>query len=377
MRRLSFLIPSAALLLAACGGSSAPPAPQQTLADLVDDFHPAALAFAEQLRIDFEDNDLDPEELHRCRGFDALREASQMVAKEFPITDADREDLALFAFWLGRVREKPKTWDLSQHTEPAASDSALASINLDPEASGAATFLVRLTSDKKRGWKLASWPPRTRPAFQPYPAHSQRLILNSWAAGTVPPDVQERFRSQFGSKIPADSAYSQVEWQRKVLHHSLTRTVEGADPWQRLKLTVQDVLIPMRVQDEAGLPAEPLVILAGPDVPTALISGVLDSLAQPKTRWPQIWIGIPGEFVDRCFLLDQRPVWETSAENVILRSGGSEDEWSAALAGSSATGAVGLSPDPQLPASALFADLERLQKRKLARIFIALPVKGE
>lgn len=340
---------------------------------VLDGFHPAAVAFAAQVSREFEDNELDPEELRRCSGFAQLLTASQKVAKEFPVAEADQEHLAYFALCLGSVREKPEAWALRQHADPGSGGGALASLELPPDQTGSATFLVRIAPDPKKGWKLASWPPRRREAFQPYPPDSPRLHLQSWAAGSVPPDVQERFRKQFGSEIPADSAYAEVEWQRVVVHHSLMANAEGADPWQRLKLTVQDVLIPMRVQDDAGLPAEPLVILAGPDVPSSLVLGVLESLAQPKTRWPQIWIGLPGEMLDRCFLLDQRPAWDASAGDVILTLGGSEDEWAAALAGSAAGGAVGLRLDPALPAAALFADLERLQQRKLARIFIALP----
>jgi hypothetical protein len=373
MRALSFLILTACLLNLSCGGSSTPPAPEQTFAGVVDDFYPAAVVFADQVSKEFEQNALDPEELHRSGGFAQLLAASHKLVPDFPITAEDREALAFFALYLGQVPTKPEAWQLGLQRETGNEGAAIASLKLPLDDFWLLPFHVRLSPDKKKGWKLASWPPRDRRAFQPYPADSGILHLSSWAAGAVPQEVQARFKQQFGSDIPAGSAYAQVEWRQTVLYHSLADGAEGADPWQRLKGVVQDVLLPAQIADEEGLPTGALVILADPDVPASLLLGVLESLAQSKTRWPQLWIGRPGEIVDTCHLVDQRRAWEPQATEVILTAGGSEDEWSAALAGSSSTGAVGLRLAPEMPTSQWFAELARLHQRKLTRIFIALP----
>lgn len=377
MRLLSFLIFAALLPAVSCGGSAQPKAPEQSLATVVDKFYQAAVAFEDQVSKEFADNLLDPAELHRCTGYAALQEASQKQLPDFPIGAEDHEHLAWFAMCLGRKAEKPAAWMVSLEQTPGDETQAIASIDLPPDEFWQPTFYVRLKRDGKEGWKIASWPPRDRHGIQPYSEGTPRLHLSSWTAGAVPEPVQANFQRQFGSAIPPDSPFAQVEWKGSTLYHSLAPATAESDPWQHLRLTVQDVFIPSSAVDAAGLPTEDLVILADPEVPASLLHGVLEALAQPKSRWALIWLGTPGGMVDHCFLLDQQLAWEPTAGDLILTAGGSEAEWTAALAGADPANPVGLRLDSAMPVSQVVADLERLKSRGFTRVFIALPAKQE
>lgn len=359
MRPLSFLIPAAALLLAACGGPSEPPTPEQSLADAVEEFHSAAVTFARQVGEEFADNAIDPAALHRSAGFANLLAASLKFKPDFPIAAEAREPLAYFALCLGHP-DKPLEWDVRLHPDPAAEDRAIASVHLPADEYNSPAFFVRVARDKKKGWQLASWPPLTRDDFQQLPEGAARLILRFTPAG---------------SELAGGAAFSQIEWHGQALYHSLFQSEPGSDAWSRLEETLRDAILPAAETNAAGQPAEPLYLLADPAVPASLLLGLLEVLARPAVRWSSVQVGLPGEALDRYFLLEQDLAWESVPQHPIVNAGGSEEEWSAALAGAGAGAAVGLRLDPALTLGVVVAEIERLQKRGAARVFIALPLK--
>ena len=372
MRPLSFLILAAGGLVLSCGGGSAPSTPESSLESVLETFHAPAAAFAEQVRKEFEDNDFDVELFQRSAGFPALLVASQELLPDFVILGDDQDSLGYFADCLGHVNRALDDWQVKTHPDPASTDTLLASIEF-PDGLGFPDFFVRLARGQKLDWKLASWPPLQRWAFQGYSPGAVRLRLHSWDSGDVPEQMRSAMKAAFGAEVPAGASLSQVtDWEG----HPLSSPASD-DPWSVLQYTVQDYRTQFGAPDAGGVPTRPIYLLADPRVPASLLLGVLETLARESIHWPSVWLGAPGEILDVYCPLEQQFAGKAEGESMVLTGGASEAEWTAALAGSNPGNPVGLRLDPVQPVSSVIADLERLKRRGFTRAFIVLPVKQE
>jgi len=372
-------IPASALLAAAachalpaCGRSPASMAPEESLGTILEQLHPAAVIFAERVRTEFEDNDNALNSLRKCKGFPALMSAAHRVAPGFTLQGDDLNSLGSFALDLGYVDQVPEHWQVQMLPDPVSPELKIASIQLQNDL-GSDAYFVRMAPDKKKGWRLASWPPLVRWAFQRYPLDAVRFRLLHWEAGAVPELVQFSGRRLFDVEIPAAESFVQVtEWFGRPLY-----SPADEDPWSKFQGSVMDVRAGLGKSDLEGWPTAPVYLLAEPAFPASLLLGVLETLARPPIRWPSVQLGTSTEAVDLYHPLEQQLAWEQQAGDLILAAGGSESDWTAALAGKATGSPVGLRLDPALPVSAVIADLQRLQAHGFTRVFIALPVKQE
>lgn len=335
------------LLAASCGGSPAADTPEDLLAEVLEQFHPAAKTFAKQYSKEFENDDLDSQVISNSKAFPALLKASHRMVPDFALQDDDLSSLGSFALYLGFVDRNLEQWPVRMIQDPSSPDRMIAIIQL-PSDLGSPAFLVRVAPNNQKGWQLASWPPLQRWAFQDYGPASARLRLS------------------------VEAGLAQVcKWDGTSLHSPLS-----ADPQSILRDHVKDLLLLAGNPDAEGLPTAPIHLLAVPEAPASLLLEVLQVLGEYPIRWSRVKLGTSSIALDLYWDLEQQLAWEPTDQDLILQAGEGASEWEADLAGWAPGAPVGLRVDPALPVSAVIADLDNLKARGFPRAFIALPAAG-